>query len=291
MVAVRSNIILLAAYAAFLCNSAFADCGSVAGYADINRDSKFAGLFVGDSITEGEEDNYIAVINGQTKTYKDTGGFVIRLKEFFDGVSDDVRITQGAVSGYKCDQVYARLRDLIEKYTKQAKLFDFVFSKCGVNDYGGHRDSNKTRAKTQQIKRYIRKHGMYPIIANLIPTARSFQNPWVNAVNAKIKSIKNLELNSFFPLKLLDPDKIHPSAAGYDKLFELLLAKIDAVFLDPADLAPILSAAKADVDSDADGLADRHEEFQYGTNPNLADSDGDQVSDGDEACTGSDPLV
>jgi parallel beta-helix repeat protein len=44
------------------------------------------------------------------------------------------------------------------------------------------------------------------------------------------------------------------------------------------------------VDSDSDGLTDYDEENVYGTNPDEADTDGDDVNDGDEIALGTDPL-
>ncbi len=48
--------------------------------------------------------------------------------------------------------------------------------------------------------------------------------------------------------------------------------------------------ANADVDSDSDDLADGREKFVYHTNPNLADTDGDGASDGDEVAHDLNPL-
>ena len=51
------------------------------------------------------------------------------------------------------------------------------------------------------------------------------------------------------------------------------------------------AAAPVRADSDADGLYDDDEMRIYGTNPNVADSDGDGVSDGEEVYAGTDPLA
>jgi uncharacterized protein YkwD len=44
-------------------------------------------------------------------------------------------------------------------------------------------------------------------------------------------------------------------------------------------------------DRDGDGLFDEDEEQFYGTDPDITDTDGDGVSDGDEVYSGTDPLV
>ncbi|MHA1252691.1 MAG: hypothetical protein ACTSRP_22075, partial [Candidatus Helarchaeota archaeon] len=44
------------------------------------------------------------------------------------------------------------------------------------------------------------------------------------------------------------------------------------------------------LDSDNDGLTDYHEHYNYGTDPQLWDTDGDGYSDGDEISNGTDPL-
>lgn len=48
---------------------------------------------------------------------------------------------------------------------------------------------------------------------------------------------------------------------------------------------------RAQDDTDADGLFDLDETGVYGTNPNLADSDGDGSGDGEEVYLGTDPLT
>ena len=45
------------------------------------------------------------------------------------------------------------------------------------------------------------------------------------------------------------------------------------------------------LDSDGDGLPDIDERDKYGTNPNLADTDGDTFTDGFEVANGSDPKL
>ena len=46
----------------------------------------------------------------------------------------------------------------------------------------------------------------------------------------------------------------------------------------------------AGCDRDDDGLTNREERREYGTDPDAPDSDGDGVLDGDEVTQGSDPL-
>jgi fibronectin-binding autotransporter adhesin len=61
---------------------------------------------------------------------------------------------------------------------------------------------------------------------------------------------------------------------------------------DPGPYSPnqvTLVAVTADADSDGDGLTDG-EEAGYGTDPGLFDSDGDGMGDGDEVVAGSNPL-
>lgn len=52
-----------------------------------------------------------------------------------------------------------------------------------------------------------------------------------------------------------------------------------------------LAACVAALDSDGDGLSDDDEVTIYGTDPNLADTDGGGVDDGEEVANGTDPLV
>ena len=52
-----------------------------------------------------------------------------------------------------------------------------------------------------------------------------------------------------------------------------------------------LTCVDMNIDTDRDGLSDSDEISIYGTNPNLADSDGDGVDDGTEINSGSNPLI
>jgi Spy/CpxP family protein refolding chaperone len=56
------------------------------------------------------------------------------------------------------------------------------------------------------------------------------------------------------------------------------------------EILEAIVAEPAPVDTDGDGLTDE-EEATYGTDPFVADTDGDGVSDGDEVAAGTDPLV
>lgn len=55
-------------------------------------------------------------------------------------------------------------------------------------------------------------------------------------------------------------------------------------------LEETLVAEPAPVDTDGDGLTDE-DEATYGTDPLVADTDGDGVGDGDEVAAGTDPMV
>lgn len=64
----------------------------------------------------------------------------------------------------------------------------------------------------------------------------------------------------------------------------------------PAGSATDIGAVEAGggaavVDSDSDGLTDIDERDKYGTNPNVADTDGDSFADGFEVANGSDPKL
>ncbi|MCF7816561.1 MAG: SUMF1/EgtB/PvdO family nonheme iron enzyme [Kiritimatiellales bacterium] len=82
--------------------------------------------------------------------------------------------------------------------------------------------------------------------------------------------------NPFYGIKTVPSRVKYPASIDAGRLFNLAL-------LDPTD--PLVA------DSDADGLSDGDEVNTYGTNPLVADSDADGMPDGWEAANGLNPLV
>jgi hypothetical protein len=96
-----------------------------------------------------------------------------------------------------------------------------------------------------------------------------------------------LAVNAFpvdYPLIDIDPDPELDGSVAFDLTsdYSVVVYRFYAVTATTADLSGL--------DSDGDGLPDLLESDVLGTNPNLADSDGDSVWDGREIEIGTDPF-
>ncbi len=123
-----------------------------------------------------------------------------------------------------------------------------------------------------------RSKGATPILSSLTDIKRDFQRGWVLSVNSAIGPYKTLD---FFSLGkgIISSDLLHPGQSGYVTMGNLASTVLlgTGQSLRPAD-------------TDADGMYD-FAETRIGSNPMVADTDGDSLKDGDEVFVyGSSPT-
>ncbi len=156
---------------------------------------------------------------------------------------------------------------------------DYVIILQGVNDYWApNRTPPSTRNGLLEIKAIAESTGAAAVIANLTPVKRSFQIPWVSAVNNEILPYAGID---FFSLGvgIISNDQLHPHGPGYQLMAERVRGFLFAI-----------ASLNKPADTDGDGIYDFAEPM-FGTNPNLRDTDGDGISDGDEVFVyGTDPT-
>jgi len=283
------NIATLIATALLLVisNSNAYACPEISGIPDFNCDGKLQVAVMGDSIAYGF---------GDTKN-NNRGGYVLRAAKLLPEL-DFVNL---AVLGLRTRELLLQIDNAFKndkpESTKEALLdADIVILDVGRNDrwlFGTPEATYRNlKRATSNIKKYTDKiQGYSPLVVTavmLLPN-RGSQGPWMKALNSiilkssSIKSPSDLRFD-LVSKRLLNKDQLHPSPAGYSSLAKTLVTYLKKKL--PARMRSLRP------DTDQDGVPDILETNRFGTSPDLADTDGDLISDGDELfVNGTDPLT
>lgn len=262
-------------------------CPAKNGIPDYNCDGRVKITFLGDSLVFGI---------GDTKN-GNKGGYVLRVTSKLP----NVEIASHGVAGQRTKELLNLLRDTFDKNKKpeiREDLLDadVVILDLGRNDrwlFGRPSDAyrNIKRATTKILTEVEAVTGIPPLVVKaviMLPN-RGSQGPWVKELDKLIfkSNSPGYPADLRFDLvskRLLSSDQIHPTSKGYDALAKAFLTYAK-------DKLPKKMAALRP-DSDDDGIEDLFESSKFGTNPSLADSDGDLRSDGDEIFLSfTNPLV
>lgn len=280
----RATALLLVSVLAFA-GGAFG-CPQIDELIDYNCDQKIKIVFTGDSIVFGTRDSRVS-----------RRGYPGRTKDFFETAT----IANLGVPGNSTQQLYNGFKrflraDSVGRTYRASRDADYFFISAGTNDWERNRPDLTVRNLVRLID-YLNKalrdlDGTVPvfIVTTLTPNVREFNGPYSRAVNRLLLAARDrgqLPVNVRFddmPLRLLDPDGLHPKAEGYDFLARRIRGHIKGALQSRA-------SSRRD-DADSDGIYDALERLRFGTNRYLTDTDGDGLNDGAEVFqTFTDPLI
>jgi len=241
---------ILALSILFICsfgNQAFA-CQDIDGLVDHNCDRQLIIICFGDSITRGSKD--------------ETG---LGYPGWLNLSLPNAIILNAGISGERTPTGVARAPGVFNSIPNP----DYIVILQGVNDFWLDINSAITRDNLLGMKQFASATGAVPLLGTLTYVNRSWQIGWVNSVNSRIRPFTEVD---FFSLgaAVLSSDNLHPDAVGYQMMANLLQTRLVEVgnSIRPAD-------------NDRDGIYD-FAEAAFGSDPTLADTDGDSIIDGDE---------
>lgn len=233
-------------------------CPDIDGLLDRNCDRQLKIVAFGDSITFGVAD-------------REGLGYPGRLQEIFP----NARVINLGDPG----------EDTVRGKVRAAREFanypdaDFIIILEGVNDYFiTDRSAFRTASNLFSMEDSGESLGALTLLSRLTEIRRGEQRPWVLSVNAALGGAAVID---FFSLgkEIISGDLLHPDGAGYQEMAFLV-----------ADVLREATLNNRPRDRDGDGIYD-FAEPRFGTDRNVADSDGDGLNDGLEIFTyGSNPL-
>jgi lysophospholipase L1-like esterase len=235
-------------------------CPDIDGLVDLNCDQKLQIVAFGDSITYGRGDNQYL------------GGYPGRL-EIMLPHADVINMGRGGEDTW---QGRSRAAQQFPWYGDS----DYFIILEGVNDYWARSHSaGVTKSNLLGMIRSAQSTGGITLLANLTAVRRTDQRSWVYNVNVQISPYRQIDFYSL-GTGIISGDLLHPNGPGYQRMADLALS-----------ILRIASQTHRPVDSDHDGIYD-FAEARFGTNPLVADTDGDGLLDGEEVFTyGSSPLL
>jgi len=270
-------------------------CPTIHGLIDVNCDGVVTLATVGDSITYGIGDK-------STNELGKPLGYPGRVQNRIDGLA----IVNIGKPGATAQAIYRRV--LSKRFRDQLATADYAIVLGGVNNFWAHSPANYVTLQLRRTVGVLRdRFGAVAVASTLLHTFRSYQQPYVDALNAQILK----ESSRAFPVALrfdlirilLSGDGLHPAPPGYVQIADSVVsflrngAQSRARTLvsdeDNDGLYRFEESARGTnpslADTDRDDLSDGSEVFTYGTNPLLVDTDGDTVADGLEVSLGRNP--
>ncbi len=223
-------------------------CQDIDGIVDHNCDRQLVIICFGDSITFGVRD--------------ETG---LGYPGWLNLLLPNAFILNAGISGERTPTGLARAPGVFTSIPNP----DYIVILEGVNDFFLNTSAAATRANLLRIEQVAAATGAVPLLGTLIHVNRGFQVGWVNAVNRQIEPFTEVDFFSLGP-GVLSSDDLHPDATGYQMMANLLQTRL-------VDIGNSIRP----VDTDQDGIYD-FAEPSFGSDPLIADTDGDSISDGDE---------
>jgi lysophospholipase L1-like esterase len=271
-----SRIILLLGACLLGTSGAFA-CPQAAGLADYNCDGDAVVVVIGDSLVSGV---------GDART-GNQGGYVLRTQTRFP----DAAIVNQGVPGLRTLTLLKNLRRAFansstSKLAQDLIKADVVVLDLGRNDRWNFGPPAATLRNLKRLRQIIqssvpRSGGVAPLVvtAVLMSPNRGSQSPWVKELDNLILKSHSVEhpANLRFDLvskRLLQPDNIHPTSQGYAAMAKVFVSYLLKEY---REYVGVLRQ-----DQDNDGLYDIFEASRFGTDPTLADTDGDGIKDGND---------
>jgi lysophospholipase L1-like esterase len=269
----KSCVFLVSALALSF-NCAFA-CPAIGRLPDFNCNGHIDITVLGDSLVAGVGDK-------QRK-----GGYVARAK---DRLAEAAFYNYG-VPGETSLQLIRKLQrefsvNYPSTFVKNIVVSDIIFLDTGRNDRWLNGPPLATYRNLQRARQLIEdkvfaESGHRPLIVTAVLTLpnRVLQEPWVRQLNNFLiksnSSINPADLRFDKVSKsLLSADNLHPAAAGYRYMADVLVNYLLTNY--------VRSARKLRPDRDQDLLYDEYEEEVFGTSPDHPDSDFDGLLDGED---------
>jgi lysophospholipase L1-like esterase len=280
----RNIAVSLSAALVTVWNSNAHACPGINGVPDINCDGKAIVTVMGDSLAYGFGDT----------ANQNRGGYVLRAAKALPKVIFHNHGEQGLISAELIESIDKAFSGSDEKLRDDLVASDIVVFDIGRNDRWLDIPPRSTLkalklARTKIQNEVGARTGFSPLVvfAVLMLPNRSAQGPWVKQFDELVlkgsspKHPADLRFD-LVSKRLLSSDQIHPTPAGYKALAQVFVKYITKT----------LTARVKQIypDGDSDGLSNILETGKFGTDPQLADTDGDGVVDGTEVLEGRNPL-